>query len=428
MTKPDTKHSYSKKNYYGRILHGNYSEKLKKTVNEQIKAYNNFDKIGLPIITYMAAWDVDRPGIWYEFVNKRFLELFGCDPSDIGEMFCNSILDRREYEHSNIFPIKEMILQGKELDNQRPRLREESVKTGTMQAVYKIGLPDNRVLWLKDWATVTTFIKEGICLSPGYLTDISMEMEQKDQVSKLNILVNREKKLLVEAERSAALGQLSAKVYHEIRNPISAIGGLARRLLKKLHAYETQPFLEVIVKESSRLEEILSNLFNFTKQVELDPVESDPVNLVKRVVGLLRSEMEHEGINVSIEAQEGLPPILIDKEQMHLALIHIIKNSIEAMSEGGLLAINLHREKENISISIRDTGTGIQSAYEKRITEPFFTTKVYGTGLGLSIAQKAIQLHNGSLTIKQLGSGGTEIIILLPLEAPSSSAKASVGP
>lgn len=404
--------------YCGRILHGNYSNNLKETVQQQVAACSAFDQIGLAVMPYIAAWQVDKPGIWYEFVSRRFLDLFGFTPDRLSREFSKAILDRREYKSADICPdIREMILQRQELDNQRHRIREESIQTGETEAVYKVLLPDNSVRWLKDWASVTTFLQDGICLSPGYLADVSMEMDQKDQVNELNVMVNRDKGLLVEAERHAALGQISAKVFHEIRNPILSIGGLAKRLSDQLPADGPQPYMAVIVKEAERLEDILNNLFKFTGPVALNRESVEPGRVVKRVIGLLRSDLDKYGIKVTFTSQEHLPDIVIDQELIHEALVHIIKNCIDAMAEGGDLTIELCLEKEYVSIVIRDSGAGISATHESRITEPFFTTKVYGAGLGLSLANKAVQLHAGELTIRRLDSGGTEVVILLPVNS-----------
>jgi len=277
-----------------------------------------------------------------------------------------------------------------------------------------VQLPDMRTMWLKDWASITTFEQDGICLSPGYLTDVSMEMLQKDQLSELNTIVNRDKELLVEAERYAALGQISAQVYHEIRNPVLSIGGLARRLLKK-PAAEPQLFLEVIAKEAERLEKILHNLFDFTRRVDLALKFSDPVQLAERVITLLQSDFDHFGVKATLTVESPVSEIYIDQEQIYLSLVHIIKNGIEAMIDGGNLDITIRQSETDVVISIRDSGEGIHKVHKKRVTEPFFTTKVHGTGLGLSLAQKAIHLHRGELVISPIVSGGTEVTVYLPL-------------
>jgi len=401
--------------YSGRILIGNYSDKLKNRVREQVTGCHAFDRIGLAGMPYIAAWHIDLPGIWYEFVSRRFLALFGTTADRIGKVFNSAILDRREYEHAEMCPdIKEMVLTRHELADQWNRIRGESILTGHTEAVYKIRLPDGRIRWYKDWASVTTFVEDSICLSPGYLADVSMEMSQKDQIDELNVMVNRDKGLLVEAERHAALGQLSAQVYHEVRNPILSIGGLAKRLAEHPSDDGTRPYMAVIVNEAERLEKILNNLFKFTTPVKLDTRPTDPVKMVKRVVGLLRSDIDHQNIHVSFDCPGNIPDVFIDQEQFHEALIHILKNCIDAMPDGGDLAIIINRDEEYVSIIIRDSGAGISPAHEKRLTEPFFSTKVYGSGLGLSIAKKAVQLHGGRLIIQGRGSGGTEVQILIP--------------
>ncbi len=408
--------SHAATDYCGRILNGNYTSKLKETVQHHVSACRDFDQIGLDAMPYIAAWQVGQPGIWYEFVSKRFLDLFNLTPNKLSREFSKAVLDRRVYKKADVCPdVREMILQRQDLDNQRNRIREETIKTGETEAVYKVQLPDGRVRWLKDWASVTTYLQDGICLSPGYLADVSMEMDQKDQVSELNIMVNRDKELLVEAERHAALGQISAKVFHEIRNPILSIGGLAKRLNEQLPADGPQAYMAVIVKEAERLENILNNLFKFTGPVELNREPVAPDKFVKRVIGLLRSDLDRYGVNVSYASQEKLPDIYIDQEQVHETLVHIIKNSIDAMKQGGELTVELACLNEFVSITITDSGAGISTVHESRATEPFFTTKVYGSGLGLSLADKAIKLHGGQLSIKSLETGGTEVVILLPI-------------
>ena len=402
--------------YYGRILNGKYSDKLKDALQHHIAACQAFDEIGLAGMPYISAWQTDTPGIWYEFVSRRFLELFDTTPENLGNEFSKSILDRRIYKHENIYPdVREMVQQRQEIDEQRHRIRQESIRKGETEAVYKVLLQGKRVRWLKDWASVETFGQDGICLSPGYLADVSMEMDQKDQVDELNIVVNRDKDLLVEAERHAALGQISAQVYHEIRNPILSIGGLAKRLSEQFPEGGSQAYMAVIAKEVERLEKILNNIFKFTGEVELHPEPIQPAEMIKSVISLLRSDLDRCGISLELTFEENLPELMIDQEQIHETLVHIAKNSIDAMPEGGKLEVGLRVENGSVAFIFKDSGTGISVAHESRVTEPFFTTKVYGSGLGLSLANKAVQLHGGKLGISRLESGGIEAKILLPI-------------
>lgn len=369
---------------------------------------------------YIAAWRTDQTGIWYEFVSDRFLELFQCGPEHIAQSFCSSIIDHRQYQQTDIYPdIKESILSRDALKDQRNQLRQETVDEGVVEAIYKVVVPDNQHVWLKDWASITFFEEDCICLSPGYLCNVSLEMSQKDHLGEINVTVNRDKNLLVEAERSAALGQISAKIYHEIRNPILSIGGLAKRLLKNREGRNAHTFLDVIAREADRLENVLNNLFCYTKSIQIVPEPTDLVVLTRGVIDLLKSDLDRQHIQIMFTVDAHIPPIMIDKEQIHLALVHILKNSIEAMLEGGQLSITIEPQKDSVALSICDTGDGILDAHSRRVTEPFFTTKVYGTGLGLSLAQKAIDLHAGSLTFHQPETGGTEVIMQLPCTALS---------
>lgn len=401
--------------YHGNILTSPYSSKLQTSLAGQIDTCSAFDRLGLSVMPYISAWRTDQPGIWYEFVSDRFLTLFRCEPQRIAETFCRSIIDHRQYQQTDIYPdIEESILSKDDLEHQRNRLRQETAQEGVVEAIYKVMLPDNRQVWLKDWASVTHYQEDRICLSPGYLCDVSLEMSQKDYLGEMTVTVNRDKALLVEAERSAALGQICAKIYHEIRNPILSIGGLARRIVRK-DGQQAHRFLDVIVREADRLENILSNLFNYTNDVSLQLQPTDLTGLAREVVDLLKSDLDRQQIKLNFSADPELPPIMIDRDQIHLALVHVLKNSLEAMVHGGRLSISICAQPNSAIITVRDTGAGIADGHTPRLTEPFFTTKVYGTGLGLSLAQKAIDLHLGSLQFSQPAAGGTEVIMQLPL-------------
>lgn len=404
-------------NYIGRILDKNYTQDLHRQLKKQIAAYTSLEQLDLPIIPYIAAWNIDKKGIWYEYVSKRFLDLFDTDAEHLITKFCDAIVDRREYQEQNdILPdINESTLKSEEIAEQRKSLREKGVKTGHVEAVYKVSVPGKKELWLKDFAAVTSWPQDSVCLSPGYLVDVSKEMSQKDQIHELNVVVNRDKELLVKAERHAALGQVSAQVFHEIRNPIASIGGLAKRLIKKTTATDPMIFIEVIAKEADRLEKILDNLFHYTSQVELDFRPVNPLQLIKNAISLLRSDLNALHIHISLQTSGTIRDIEADQNQLQMALVQIIKNAIEAMDEEGELGINVEMDDQSLKISIRDTGIGIRPAHRKKVTEPFFTTKVYGTGLGLSLAEKAVQLHNGHLTFNRLRSGNTEVVLYLPI-------------
>lgn len=172
--------------YYGRILNDNYSPVLKKKVADYIMSFKAFEDSGAPVIPYIAAWKEDEKIIWYEFAATQFVKLLECDFMEIAEVFRKHIVDRRAYKYMDLnMNIHEEIIPGGALIGCQDDLREESKRTGIVEAVYKIALKNNKILWLKDRANIETFSKDNICISLGCLTDVTKEMEQKDLLEKI---------------------------------------------------------------------------------------------------------------------------------------------------------------------------------------------------------------------------------------------------
>ncbi len=228
--------------------------------------------------------------------------------------------------------------------------------------------------------------------------------------------LEQQKALLVEAERLAALGQLASKVFHEIRNPISAVGGLSRLLLKKGAGEELKAYLETIRQEAARLEQVLEDLFEFIRPVHLNPQPIGLYRLLQTALNLLHADFRQAGIHVALDVEGKEPVVCVDHEEMRLVFLHLLQNALEAMPEGGLLYLRVRTDQEGVLIEIKDSGIGIPKAYLKRVTEPFFTTKIYGSGLGLSVAKRIVELHGGKLFLEPVEPEGTRAVIRLPLE------------
>ena len=167
--------------YYGQILHGPYSEKLKRRVAECILIFRAFDNIGTLAIPYIAAWHEEEKVIWYEFVSGRFVRILGSEHSQAAETFRNSILERRIYKSLETdWSVKEEVLSHRELKGSRSKLRKEVKDKGIVEAVYKSSTQSGEVFWFKDQATVESFEEDRISLSLGCLTIVSKEMEADD--------------------------------------------------------------------------------------------------------------------------------------------------------------------------------------------------------------------------------------------------------
>lgn len=172
--------------YCGYILNGNYTRALKNRVLECIEAFRTLEKTGSPAILYLAAWQEDEKSIWYEYASKYFVELLECDYSKTVEVFQNSIVDRRIYKHMDInADIEKETIVKRELNNVREALRDNSKKTGIIDAVYKVSLGETRYVWMKDQATIDIYEQDKICLSLGSLTIVTKEMKAEEEREKL---------------------------------------------------------------------------------------------------------------------------------------------------------------------------------------------------------------------------------------------------
>lgn len=231
--------------------------------------------------------------------------------------------------------------------------------------------------------------------------------------------LERSKDLLVEAEKYSAMGQMSAQLVHAIRNPITSIGGTARLLAKKSEDAYTINFLNMITKEAAKIEATLEDLFSFVQDGELNIVEQPICPILRRSVMVFYTTMKKNNIAYTLELPEEDPVIPVDGARIRQAFLHLIRNAIEAMPEGGSLKVSAATDDGSVHIAISDTGLGIPEAALRRVTDPFYTTKVYGTGMGLTLVERIIAMHNGSFHLQPAVDGGMIATVSLP-KRPSS--------
>lgn len=218
---------------------------------------------------------------------------------------------------------------------------------------------------------------------------------------------------LVNAERMAALGEVAARVAHEIRNPLVSVGGFAQRLERKLDG-NLKEYATIITSEVKRLEDILRDILGFVRQVRLSRAEVDMNALLRDVLSLVDSEVVERG--VSVETTFGdVPKLYIDPDRIKEALLNIFKNAIQAVVAHGKIIVRTYTWGADVVIEIIDTGTGISEKDLPFIFDPFYTTKPSGTGLGLAITHRIIEEHNGRIKLESELGKGTTITILLPV-------------
>ena len=224
-------------------------------------------------------------------------------------------------------------------------------------------------------------------------------------------------KQLVQSEKMAALGAMMAEITHEIRNPLVSIGGFTRRLAKKLQDAEDKKYIDIILGEVARLEGIIHDNLSYIKDLAPQLEEGDMNLILEELLTLYEDELAQRGIRVERRFSPSLPNLMIDAQQIKQGLINILKNAMEAMETGGVLAIRTYvvPEAREAAIEISDTGPGISDKAMHNIFNPYYTTKPRGTGLGLPITNRIIKAHKGRIELRNRDTGGALFTIRLPL-------------
>jgi two-component system, NtrC family, sensor histidine kinase HydH len=236
----------------------------------------------------------------------------------------------------------------------------------------------------------------------------------------LGLLSDREKsvlKTLQEAETLAALGGAVSSIVHDMKTPLVAIGGYARSMKRKLNEEDpNHEKLDVIVRETNRLEELTQDILAYARPVPSNRVAGDLNKMVIECCRIANEMAEQKGVKIEIHPSPSLPIINFDSAAMERTLLNLISNAVQASPEGEVVMVRTNMEGREAVITIADEGPGIPLEIRKRIFSPFFTTKKEGTGLGLPIALKIVKAHGGSITLAGNGEKGTIFKVSLPAE------------
>jgi signal transduction histidine kinase len=228
---------------------------------------------------------------------------------------------------------------------------------------------------------------------------------------------------LHQSERLAALGEMIAGVSHEIRNPLGIIRSTAELLDCRMQDDKQKRFSSIIVEESSRLNDILTEFLDFARPKTLSPAACKIEDILDRNLSVLEAECKRLAITVEKRYRTGDYYLDADQDLLYRAFVNIFANAIQAMPQGGMLTIqtsisNGRNGASLVEVEIRDTGAGIPKEAMKKIFNPFFTTREKGTGLGLAIVQTIIDNHSGEIEVLSEEGQGAAVIIRLPLTQP----------
>ena len=275
--------------------------------------------------------------------------------------------------------------------------------------------------------------------------------------------IQRSHHRLLQQERLAALGEMAAHVVHEIRNPLVAIGGFARRLTQRLMGREPEgQYAQIIAREVDRLERIVHDVRGLSRESRLALIDTDLHALLRDCLVLFSERIALQRVSVRLELSERFPILHLDAVQLKQAILNLIANALEAMPTGGTLtlatqvavgrpdqpveqpitpstadadrppppeaAVSLHTPtpapagvSDWATLSVGDTGGGIPQGIVDEVFNPFFTTKEAGTGLGLTLVRRVARAHGGRVEVRNRPGEGVTFCLWLPANASLGS-------
>jgi signal transduction histidine kinase len=248
--------------------------------------------------------------------------------------------------------------------------------------------------------------------------------ELAEKVSKLeeaNQKIAESSKRLLKVEKLSVLGQITSQLAHELRNPMTIIGGFANSILKKKDEEDPDhEYIKIIAEETQRMEKVLNNVLNFSRP---DKFHQEVVNLDKLVdqtFEMMEPEMDTTKISVVRLPSPILPSVYANPDLIRQSLLNVFRNAIWAMPQGGILTVATRQRDKWARIEIKDTGFGIPSEHLDKIFDPFFTTRPESCGLGLTISSEIIKNHGGRIDVESIEGKGATLYIELPLAASSN--------
>jgi signal transduction histidine kinase len=246
---------------------------------------------------------------------------------------------------------------------------------------------------------------------------------QLQETEHLYELLRENQNYLLKHERLVDMGKLATTVAHEIKTPLVAIGGFARRAQRAMA--ENKPPLErdigIIIREVSRLERITTQILDYSKEVKLRTEKVDLRDTLDEALEIVESRLAQVGILVEKHYAETACHVKADPRRMKQVILNLLENAIEAVSQNetpqsdkGHVYLRIAEEHDQAVLEVEDTGPGVPEDHMDRIFTPFFTTKVSGSGLGLPVTKRIVTDHGGRITLSRTPEGRTQFRIEMP--------------
>jgi len=258
------------------------------------------------------------------------------------------------------------------------------------------------------WLDIMPVVRDGSI--QGSLLHVSDITERKKRDGRLR-----------RAENLASLTTLAAGVAHEIKNPLGSISihiQLMQKSLKRDKQLEEETsgkYLDILNEEVERLNNIIVDFLFAVRPMNPTMKKSDINKVLTDLLEFVKFELQEASVSIECEFQDDLPKLDIDEKYIKQAILNIIKNSVAAMPDGGVMYFKTVKDDEFVHIYVCDTGTGISDENMSKIFEPYFTTKQFGSGLGLTVVFKIIKEHGGDIVLESVENQGTTFTINLPV-------------
>ena len=321
-----------------------------------------------------------------KFVNKRFGDLTGYRQDEVVSMPFAHLLHCEDCAHAK-------------KNGHNGEMTEKYLKNNRK---FRVRKKDGMFLWAENQAVGTTW--ESIPATLCFLRDISQKKHMEE--------------MLVRSEKMASLGQLSAGLAHELKNPLAVISACAQFCLENMNVSGlVSENFEVIHRNSQRANKLIQELLAFARPDQLKWKSVNLNQLIEKMLNMARMGLNASAITFTREFDEGLPEIPGDEEKLGQVCINLIQNAIQAVPEDGKIILKTGWDATRdsmLELSVADNGPGIPVEHRKRIFDPFFTTKDSGTGLGLSICDAIVMQHNGFISVECGANGGCRFSVKLP--------------
>jgi len=222
---------------------------------------------------------------------------------------------------------------------------------------------------------------------------------------------------IIKSERLAAIGEIVAGIVHEIRNPLSGIAVALGLMKNEVQEPEHKQTIADVLKEIDRLNRIIRDLLQYAQLAhprKLNLVETDPNEVVERVINLMNPKAQEKGIEVE-KKLNPTEPFRVDPDQIEQVVMNLIINGIDAMNGHGKLTVETQNTNGYISIKVSDTGQGLSEEAKEKIFRPFYSTKTNGTGLGLPISLGIVEMHEGKILVSSEKDKGSTFTVMIPV-------------